>query len=103
MIPEQCEPCKINDTRLAVLERREEIVKASEKELEVLKRRHEQLKQKYDDAIKANKEYSKNLLKTIEENTQIKMSSEKDAEVLMDALNMNQVLMEKNQSERCYN
>ena len=58
-----------------------------------LKRRHEQLKPKYDDAIQANKEYSKNLLKTIEENTQIKMSTEKDAEVLMDALNMNQVLM----------
>ena len=66
-----------------------------------LKRRHEQLKPKYDDANPANKEYSKNLLKTIEENTQIKMSAEKDAEVLMDAfkvllqsaLNMNQVLM----------
>ena len=95
LIPEQCKPCKIKDTRLAELERREEIVKASERELEVLKRRHEQLKQKYDDAIKANKEYSKNLLKTIEENTQIKMSAEKDAEVLMDALNMNQVLMEE--------
>ena len=58
-------------------------------------RRHDHLKQKHEDAIKANKEYSKNLLNTIKENTELRTAAEKDAEVLMDTLSTNQVLIEE--------
>ena len=70
-------------------------LKANENKFEVLERRHEQLKQKYYDLLKANKEYSKNLFSTINENTELKVASQKEAEILMDTLHMNQVLMEE--------
>ena len=95
LIPEICKQCSNKDVTIHNLEARENLLKQTEKKLEVLERRHEQLKQKYDDITKANKEYSKTLVMTIKENTELKASSEKEAEVLMDTLHMNQVLMEE--------
>ena len=95
LIPEVCTPCVIKDKKLSEYEKNEPHVKSTERELDILRRRHDQLKQKHEDAIKTNKEYSKNLLKTIKENTELKASAEKDAEVLMDTLSINQVLMEE--------
>ena len=95
VIIEHCAPCGNKDRRISELEVQEAICKAIEKKYEVLERRHEHLKQKFEETIKANKEYSKRLMETIKENTELKTSSEKEAEVLIDTLNLNQVLMEE--------
>ena len=63
--------------------------------METLKRRHEQLKQKYEQTNKDNKEYAKNLFNALKENTELKEKSVSDAETLADTLSVNQVLMEE--------
>ena len=88
LIPEGCKPCDSKDQQLKEVE-------AKLKEFELLQRRHVQLKEKYEDVVKANKEYSKNVFNVVKENQEMKVSAEKDAEALMDALSMNQVLIEE--------
>ena len=65
------------------------------KELELLIRRHEALKEKYEEVVNKNKEYSKKLFSCMKENTELKNTAEKDADTLADTLNMNQVLVEE--------
>ena len=65
------------------------------KKLELLERRHEALKEKYDEVMKKNKEYAKDVFKYIKENTDLKNNAEKDAETLADTLSINQVLTEE--------
>ena len=65
------------------------------KEHELLIRRHDTLKEKYEEVIKKNKEYAKNLFVMIQEITELKENAIKDAETLTDTLSMNQVLVEE--------
>ena len=95
LIPEQCKQCRLKDKTIIETETEMQKLKANENKFDVLERRHEQLKQKYDDLVKANKEYSKNLFSTINENTELKVAAQKEAEILMDTLHMNQVLLEE--------
>ena len=67
----------------------------NEKALELLERRHEALKEKYEEAIKKNKEYAKDIFKYIKENAELKANAETDAEALADTLSINQVLVEE--------
>ena len=76
-------------------EPKEDENRVSEREFSILKRRHDQLKEKYDEVIKKNREYSQNLFETMKENSELKDAAEKDAEALMDALGINQVLVEE--------
>ena len=66
-----------------------------EKAFELLERRHEALKEKYEEAIKKNKEYAKDIFKYITENAELKSNAETDAEALADTLSINQVLVEE--------
>ena len=63
--------------------------------MDLLRRRHGQLKEKYDEAIKKNKEYAQDLFKVIKENSELKDAAETDAETLTDTLGMNLVLVEE--------
>jgi hypothetical protein len=63
--------------------------------VDLLRRRHGQLKEKYDEAIKKNKEYAQDLFKVIKENSELKEAAETDAETLTDTLGINQVLVEE--------
>ena len=66
-----------------------------EKKYELLERRHVALKEKYEEVMKKNREYAKDIFKYIEENTELKNNAEKDAEILADTLSINQVLTEE--------
>ena len=88
LVPENCKLCDDKEAKLKEYE-------AKIKEFEVLKRRHEQLKEKHDEAMKANKEYAKNVFSITKDYTEMKETAEKDAGALMDALSINQVLVEE--------
>ena len=92
---DQCAQCNNKEQLISDLKAQEVNLEALEKKYDVLERRHEQLKQKFEDAIKSNKEYTKRLMDTIKDNTELRKSSEQEAEVLMDTLHTNQVLMEE--------
>ena len=77
------------------IEATKDVAKSIEKELETLQRRHDQLKEKYEEAIKNNKEYAKTLFDVLKENAQLKATAESDSETLNDTLSINQVLVEE--------
>ena len=64
-----CKACSEKDKKLAEFEAVHVYVslKLNEKEFEVLKRRHAQLKEKYEEAIKSNQDYSRDLYDTLKE------------------------------------
>ena len=70
-------------------------VVALEKELDTLRRRHEQLKAKYEQVLKNDKDNCKKLFEKIKENTNLRDKAKSDAETLADTLSVNQVLMEE--------
>ena len=53
------------------------------------------MKEKYEEAIKKNKEYAKDIFKYITQNAELKSNAETDAEALADTLSINQVLVEE--------
>ena len=53
------------------------------------------MREKYDEILKKNKEYAKDMFKYMKEHTDLKNNAKKDSEVLADTLSFNQVLTEE--------